>query len=177
MKSFGTAGRWPRPAVVAVALLVLPIGAWQVASLFRASIPAPFPIPALAQAVAPFRIVNGYGLFAILTIRRPEILVEGSDDGRTWKAYEFRWKPGDVRRRPPFVAPHQPRLDWQMWFAALGRYETEPWFQNFCMRLLEGSPDVVGLLDRNPFPVHPPAYVRAVLHQLHFSDASAMTSG
>ncbi|HXM78426.1 MAG TPA: lipase maturation factor family protein [Thermoanaerobaculia bacterium] len=168
--SAARSGRWPRPAIAAVALLVLPIGAWQVASLFRASIPAPFPIPALAQAVAPFRIVNGYGLFAILTIRRPEILVEGSDDGRTWKAYEFRWKPGDVLRRPPFVAPHQPRLDWQMWFAALGSFEADPWFGRLLVRLLEGSPEVLALLARNPFPDRPPRFVRARLWDYRFTD-------
>jgi hypothetical protein len=111
-----------------------------------------------------------------MTTRRPEIVVEGSDDGRTWKEYEFRWKPGDVRRRPGFVAPHQPRLDWQMWFAALGSLEENPWFLNFLARLLQGKPSVVRLLRTNPFPAGPPRYVRARLDDYHFTDRAARRS-
>jgi hypothetical protein len=81
-----------------------------------------------------------------MTRTRPEIIVEGSEDGVEWKAYEFAYKAGDPARRPPWVAPHQPRLDWQMWFAALGQYDEEPWFEAFCQRLLTASPDVLGLL-------------------------------
>ena len=106
-----------------------------------------------------------------MTTTRPEIIVEGSNDGTTWEAYEFRYKPGALTRRPPFVAPHQPRLDWQMWFAALGRYEENLWFQNFCVRLLEGSPDVVRLLARDPFDGRPPRYVRGELYRYHFARA------
>jgi hypothetical protein len=62
-----------------------------------------------------------------MTMTRPEIIVEGSDDGHSWKAYEFKHKPGEIHRRPDFVAPHQPRLDWQMWFAALGDIHGNPW--------------------------------------------------
>ena len=71
-----------------------------------------------------FGSINNYGLFRSMTTRRPEIIVEGSNDGRTWLVYEFKWKPGDPSRRPGLVAPHQPRLDWQMWFAALGDYRS-----------------------------------------------------
>jgi lipase maturation factor 1 len=124
----------------------------------------------VASAIAPLRSVNSYGLFANMTTTRPEIVIEGSNDGETWSAYEFRYKPGDLMRRPPFVAPHQPRLDWQMWFAALGTYGQNPWFANFCRRLLEGSPDVLRLLERDPFNGRPPRYVRGVLYQYHFAD-------
>src|SRR5678815_5340818 len=79
----------------------------------------PRPVLSAMQGLAPFNLVSGYGLFAVMTTERPEIIIQGSDDGRTWKNYEFRYKPGDLHRPPPFVAPHQPRLDWQMWFAAL----------------------------------------------------------
>ena len=101
----------------------------------------------------------------------PEIIVEGSVDGKNWKAYTFKYKQGDVMRRPAFVAPYQPRLDWQMWFAALGDYRQNKWFILFCRRLLEGSPAVLGLLENNPFPEAPPHYVRAVLYDYHFSSA------
>jgi hypothetical protein len=124
----------------------------------------------LGQWLAPLRSFNNYGLFAVMTTSRPEIIIQGSEDGVTWKEYEFKYKPGDLKRRPGFVAPHQPRLDWQMWFAALGRYEQNPWLVNFCVRLLEGSPDVLALLGHNPFPGKPPRYIRAVVYDYHFTD-------
>jgi hypothetical protein len=114
--------------------------------------------------------VNTYGLFAVMTTTRPEIIIEGSNDGKTWLPYEFKYKPGDPRRCPSFVAPHQPRLDWQMWFAALGNYRQNPWFGNFCIRLLQGSPDVLALLARNPFPGAPPRYIRAMVFDYQFSN-------
>lgn len=128
--------------------------------------------------VEPARSVNTYGLFAMMTTTRPEIVVEGSNDGITWLAYEFKYKPGDPRRAPGWVAPHQPRLDWQMWFAALSRYEEEPWYQNFFIRLLEGSPSVMKLLAHDPFEGKPPRFVRGVLYRYRFADAAARrTSG
>jgi lipase maturation factor 1 len=124
---------------------------------------------AVLHAVAPLRIVNSYGLFAVMTTTRPEIVVEGSSDGETWRAYEFRYKPGDVRRAPPVVAPHQPRLDWQMWFAALGSYQQNRWFVNFMVRLLQGDRAVLDLLRYNPFPNAPPKFVRAQVYLYHFT--------
>src|SRR5262249_14638557 len=109
-------------------------------------------------------------LFAVMTTTRPEIIVEGSNDGQTWLPYTFKYKPGDPKRRPQFVAPHQPRLDWQMWFAALGAYRENPWFVNFCVRLLQGSPEVLRLLESNPFPNAPPRYVRAMVYDYRFSN-------
>ncbi len=128
------------------------------------------PLAKLDGLLSPLRTVNSYGLFMVMTTRRPEIVVEGSEDGRTWLAYEFKWKPGDPRRAPPFVAPHQPRLDWQMWFAALSRVQAQPWFVSFMHRLLEESPPVLDLLERNPFPNGPPRYVRAMLYDYRFTD-------
>jgi lipase maturation factor 1 len=165
--------RLRRGVLIAVAVVTLPASALEFARSLGVDIAGLPPVTAMAALVSPFRSVNSYGLFAIMTTTRPEIIIEGSDDGAQWTRYDFKYKAGDLKRRPPWVAPHQPRLDWQMWFAALGRYEAEPWFQNFCVRLLEGSPDVLGLLEGNPFPVHPPRYVRAVLHRYRFSDASA----
>jgi hypothetical protein len=130
----------------------------------------------LIQWIEPLRSVNRYGLFAMMTTRRPEIIVEGSDDGRTWKPFEFRWKAGDVQRPPGFVAPHQPRLDWQMWFAALGTCEENPWLVNFLARLLQGEPAVLRLLRNNPFPAGPPRFVRASLFDYHFTDRATRRS-
>jgi hypothetical protein len=115
------------------------------------------------------RIVNGYGLFAVMTTSRPEIIIEGSNDGNTWMAYEFKHKPGDLRRRPPWVEPFQPRLDWQMWFAALGDFRSSPWFSHLMLRLLQGSPRVLDLLKRNPFPLAPPKYIRAMVYDYYFT--------
>jgi hypothetical protein len=96
-------------------------------------------------------IVNRYGLFAVMTTSRPEIVIEGSDDGVDWKPYEFKFKAGDVHRPLRWVAPYQPRLDWQMWFAALTRQENVPWFSGLMQRLLEGSPHVLDLSRRIRF--------------------------
>jgi hypothetical protein len=119
---------------------------------------------------SPFRIVNSYGLFEVMTSSRPEIIIEGSNDGQDWLEYGFKYKPGDPKRSLPWVEPHQPRLDWQMWFAALGNYQNNPWFVNLMVRLLQGSPEVIRLLEKNPFPLSPPKYLRAVLHEYRFAD-------
>ena len=120
-------------------------------------------------AVAPFEIVNTYGLFAVMTTTRAEIVVEGSNDGATWLEYEFKYKPGERDHPPPWVAPYQPRLDWQMWFAALADYRSDPWVLQFMARILEGSPEVLKLMHHNPFPKASPRYLRAMLYQYHFT--------
>ena len=127
--------------------------------------------------IAPFRSVNTYGLFADMTESRPEIIVEGSNDRITWKTYQFRWKPGDLTVPPKWVAPHQPRLDWQMWFAALqGSYQNTPWFLNFMGALLQGKSEVLQLFAENPFPDSPPRYVRATLYDYRFTDLTTKRS-
>jgi hypothetical protein len=130
---------------------------------------APWGMQAILVYTAPFGITSSYGLFATMTTLRPEIIVEGSNDGATWQEYEFRYKPGRLDRRPPWVAPHQPRLDWQMWFAALGVYQQNGWFVNMVARLLEGSPRVTALLQHNPFPKTPPRYIRALVYEYRFT--------
>jgi predicted DCC family thiol-disulfide oxidoreductase YuxK len=128
------------------------------------------PAPIVYRLISPFRIVDPYGLFAVMTMHRPEIIIEGSMDGATWKPYEFRWKPGDVRRRPEFIEPHMPRLDWQMWFAALGDVRNNEWFLALCERLLQGSPPVRALFLRAPFGATPPKFIRAELFEYRFTD-------
>ena len=91
-------------------------------------------------------------------------------DGETWQPYEFKYKPGDVNRAPGWVAPYQPRLDWQMWFAALSNYQTNPWFVNLALQLLNGSPDVAGFLARIRFPNRPPRFIRATAYEYTFTD-------
>ena len=171
-------------AMAAVAFVIVSMSGAQEALRLRDSFLVPYfiegPITryhgALRGKLGPFRSVNSYGLFASMTTTRPEIVGEGSDDGREWKAYEFTWKPGALDHKPGFVQPHQPRLDWQMWFAALGDYRQNPWLINFQVRLLEGEPAVLALIEENPFPDRPPRYIRSVLYQYNFTDGAARES-
>lgn len=154
-------------SLAAVVLLVTTI---QLVLMFDRQISPPRWIMVLHSWSSPFRSLNQYGLFAVMTTSRNEIVVEGSNDGKTWVPYEFKHKPGDPSRRPGFIAPHLPRLDWQMWFAALGDYQQNPWFMNFQARLLQGSPEVIALLKNNPFPEKPPKQIRAVLYRYQFTN-------
>jgi len=152
----------------ALALIVLPVGLnriWQTAA--RADLPV---LGAVTQAVSPLFIVNPYGLFAVMTTTRPEIAIEGSADGQVWHEYIFRYKPGPLSRPASWNIPHQPRLDWQMWFAALGGPRENLWILALMRRLLEASPPVLALLDFNPFTEGPPKYVRAELYDYRFAD-------
>ena len=163
-----------RGILVPVAIFLLVLSIPPLVGAFRARVTW----PRWMTVGAAWRSVNGYGLFASMTNPRYEIVIEGSADGEHWRAYEFRDKPGDLHHRPGFVAPHQPRVDWQMWFAALGRYQNNSWLLNFCGRLLQGEPAVVRLLAENPFPEHPPRLIRAQLYEYHWTDpATRRTTG
>ncbi|HUI07644.1 MAG TPA: lipase maturation factor family protein [Verrucomicrobiae bacterium] len=168
------APRWRFWTTLPVAIGILLVSVVQQFRVCRLHVRWPRPIRIAYmdtyQSIAPFRSVNTYGLFAVMTSVRNEIIVEGSNDGLTWRPYEFRYKPGNPSARPRFVEPFQPRLDWQMWFAALGDYRTNPWFIDFCIRLLQGSPQVLALLGQNPFPGEPPRYIRAMVYRYHFTD-------
>ncbi|HTL29499.1 MAG TPA: lipase maturation factor family protein [Tepidisphaeraceae bacterium] len=155
-----------------IACVIVIVTSMQIVEAYEADrIDWPAPLAWLEAEIDPIRSVNSYGLFRVMTRQRPEIIVEGSADGETWKPYIFKWKAGPLDRAPGFCTPHMPRLDWQMWFAALSNYQYEPWFMNFMVRLLQGSPPVLELLKENPFPDHPPQYVRAVLYDYHFTTA------
>jgi lipase maturation factor 1 len=158
--------RWVRTPVLAAILVVSII---PLVASFRVMPPFLAPLAEASSRLAPFRTVNGYGLFAVMTTTRREILIQGSDDALHWKTYEFHWKPGPLDRPLPIVAPYQPRLDWQMWFAALNRIENTPWFQSLLLRLLQGTPEVLALLKTNPFPEAPPKYLRALSDDYKFT--------
>jgi predicted DCC family thiol-disulfide oxidoreductase YuxK len=161
--------RWRWLIVTPLAVVFVVISTFQIRAMFGPPPGWTAPVAKVYAWIESFRSINSYGLFAVMTVERPEIILSGSDDGRDWKEYEFPYKPGDLMRRPAFVAPYQPRLDWQMWFAALGDYRQNPWLVNFCARLLQGSPDVLALMGKNPFPDHPPKYVRAWVYDYHFT--------
>jgi predicted DCC family thiol-disulfide oxidoreductase YuxK len=166
------ASGWPRAVLGSIAIVIAFLGAVHLAEVIFPRSRATAAVASFASPAEPFRTVNGYGLFAVMTTSRPEIIVEGSDDGATWKPYAFRWKPGNVLRRPDFVEPHQPRLDWQMWFAALSDVRQNPWFISFAHRLLEGAPDVLRLLAADPFAGRAPRFVRAELWDYRFTDGA-----
>ncbi|HWL16352.1 MAG TPA: lipase maturation factor family protein [Opitutus sp.] len=123
----------------------------------------------VATWVAPFNSFNNYGLFAVMTTSRPELSLEGSNDQREWLAYELPYKPGALSRPLPVVAPHQPRLDWQLWFAALGAPQQNPWVLSLAEHLLRGTPEVLALFAHNPFPGQPPRFLRVVRYDYRFA--------
>ncbi len=164
--------RWPTVVLVCVACLVGITSFVQFLEMGYSRLSWPRPFLMVQRWLSPFRTFNNYGLFAVMTTNRAEIVVEGSNDGVHWLEYGFRYKPGELKKRPEFVAPFQPRLDWQMWFAALDTPERNPWFFNFCYRLLQGRPEVLRLLGPNPFPRQPPKYIRALIYQYHFTDGA-----
>ena len=122
----------------------------------------------------PLDLVNTYGAFGTVGRERDEIIFEGTDDalitGETkWKEYEFKAKPGDPNRRPPFVAPYQPRIDWQIWFAAMSSPAEYPWTLHFVWKLLHNDRGTLSLIANNPFPDAPPHYIRARLYRYQFA--------
>ena len=129
------------------------------------------PLALPARVLAPFRIANAYGLFAVMTEARYEIEFQGSRDGVTWVTYPFRYKPQDPFERPGIYAPYQPRFEWNLWFASLGPWEQSSWVVLAQQRLLENSPSVLRLFRRNPFATGgPPVLVRTVRWQYWFTD-------
>jgi len=156
---------------IIVLIVSLPINGWLIFTAFKPDAAWPRTLAFAYQHLEPFRIVNGYGLFRVMTKDRREIVIEGSADGIDWLPYEFKWKPGDVNRAPGWCAPHQPRLDWQMWFAALGTPEQNPWFIRLATCLLKGKTGVTRLFAHDPFPNQPPRYIRAILYRYRFTTA------
>lgn len=136
------------------------------------SFPYPQGIKKLLYFLGTFRSINNYGAFAVMTTRRPEIIIEGSRDGIEWKEYPFRWKPDDPYKAPSFVSPYHPRMDWQMWFAALSTPRENPWFVSLLSCLLKGNKEVIKLFKENPFPSSPPKYIRALLYVYEYSSPS-----
>jgi lipase maturation factor 1 len=159
---------------IVVVIVTLPINAWLIFSAFKPRTRPPHALANVYEQLEAFRIVNGYGLFRVMTKDRCEIVLEGSAEGVEWLPYEFKWKPGDVKRAPGWCAPHQPRLDWQMWFAALERPQENPWLVGVIVRLLQGSQDVNRLLAYNPFPDKPPRYIRAMFYRYRFTTVSEL---
>lgn len=129
-----------------------------------------------------YHLVNTYGAFGTIGRTRREVVIEGTDDPEVtaktvWKEYEFKGKPGAVRRVPAQWAPYHLRLDWLMWFAAISPHYAYPWLRPFMLRLLQNDPATLRLLRHNPFPGSPPRYVRAQLYRYRFTTAAELRRG
>ena len=169
--------RHPREVVRALRIALTAVGLTWIAYATTVPLIAMFwpnvPLPnGPVAALEPWRVANTYGLFANMTPHRFEIEFQGSDDGARWTAYPFRYKPQEVREHPRIYAPYQPRFDWNLWFASLTDWQAAPIVARTEVRLLEGSPQTLGLFAGDPFRGHPPRYVRAVLWQYWFSTSA-----
>lgn len=162
--------RIQRLALIGYGCVVVLVGLAQLENAFGRRSGAGGPVTWLRQAIEPFRLVNPYGLFAVMTTSRPELVIEGSLDGVEWRPYIFKYKPGPLDLRPPIVPFHMPRLDWQMWFAALEEGRPPHWFGPFTERLFERSPAVLSLLAADPFPEQPPKYLRVLVYDYRFTN-------
>jgi hypothetical protein len=163
---------WPRAraaAAGAATLSLLALGACAGLERLGLAPPEPAALAGLRRSLAPFQLANGYGLFAVMTTERIELEVLGSDDGKQWRPYAFRWKPGEPARVPRFAPLHMPRLDWQMWFAALGRCGDSRWLEGLFAKLLEAEPAVLALLADDPFDGRPPRFLRTDAYRYEFA--------
>jgi len=164
---YPTAGMFATSCALLMALISVYMGATQIARIVGGD--KGLQKSAVYSFLTPFGIVNIYGPFAVMTRARNEIVIEGSADKRSWQEYQFKYKPGDLEKCPGWVAPHQPRIDWQMWFAALNKPEHERWLFNLMIRLLQNSEPVTAIFKHNPFPDDPPASVRARFYEYTFT--------
>ena len=170
--------RWPRPGplwrrlpVRVVALVVVALSLSGMAQRLDRTLEVPKPLAAVERKLSPWQFTSNYGLFANMTESRPEVILEGSADGETWLPYHFPWKAGALDTLPGFTGPHMPRVDWQLWFAALrGQCHRTRWYLPFLKRLLEGSESVEALLAENPFPDAPPRHLRSRLYHYTFTE-------
>jgi uncharacterized membrane protein YhdT len=165
--AFSATPVWFTAAVLLLTLVVVGLSWFPVRNLLS-------PRQAMNASFDPFRLVNTYGAFGSVSRVRDEVIVEGTDAelvdrATTWHEYEFKGKPGDLRRMPPQFAPYHLRLDWLMWFLPLSARYGERWFVPFLIRLLEGDRPTLALLRTNPFPDHPPRFVRARLFRYRFT--------
>jgi hypothetical protein len=122
----------------------------------------------------PLDLVNTYGAFGSVGKERFNVVFEGTNDTvpndhADWKPYPYKGLPVALDERPPQIAPYHLRLDWQMWFAAMGTPNDYPWTLNLIWKLLHNDPGAVGLFRSNPFPDKPPRYIRAVWYRYSFA--------
>ncbi len=162
---------WLRHATIFGSALALSWISYNTTALLLLMLFPALPLPTTPiMLLDPFRISNEYGLFAVMTRARYEIEFQGSNDGREWVPYPFRYKPQNPRQAPRLYAPYQPRFDWNLWFASLGGWREYPFVPRTEVQLLRGSPDALALFAGDPFSGKPPREVRAVVWRYWFTD-------
>jgi hypothetical protein len=163
---------WFAVLVIVFGVLTLVLSYWPVRNMISRG-------QRMNMSFNPLHVVSAYGAFGSIGRTRREVVIEGTDEAvvteaTVWKEYEFKGKPGGVRRLPRQWAPYHLRLDWLMWFAALSPQYAYSWFRPFILRLLRNDPPTLRLLRRNPFPDAPPRYVRAQLYRYRFTTAAEL---
>jgi Lipase maturation factor len=161
------APRWFAALVIVFAALTLMLSYWPVRNMISRN-------QRMNMSFNPFHLINTYGAFGSIGRTRREVVIEGTDEPTiteqtAWKEYEFRGKPGAVRRLPRQWAPYHLRLDWLMWFAAISPHYAYSWLQPLMVRLLQNDAATLRLMRDNPFPDGPPRYVRAQLYRYRFT--------
>jgi hypothetical protein len=132
------------------------------------------PQQAMNRSYDPLHLVNTYGAFGHIGKTRYEIVLKGTNDHPAdpqarWQEYQFNAKPGDINRRPALISPYHYRIDWQIWFAAMSDYKSNPWLVHFIYKLLQGNEGAISLLEYNPFAEKPPTYIQADLYEYEFT--------
>ncbi len=119
--------------------------------------------------VRAYGLGNVYHVFPTMQTERHELIIQGSHDGIHWKAYRFRYKPDWLDKTPAFIVPHQPRLDWMMWFVPTRNPVMLDWFDSLVVALKENRPEVTALLENNPFEAAPPRFIRVLSYRYEFA--------
>ncbi|WP_330230725.1 lipase maturation factor family protein [Nocardia sp. NBC_00508] len=158
---------WFAGLVIGFTVLVVFLSYWPMRNMISSQ-------QLMNRSFNPYHLVNTYGAFGTVGRIRFEVVIEGTaeptiTEQTAWKEYEFKGKPGDLRRLPRQWAPYHLRLDWLMWFAAFSPHYARDWLGPFLMRLLENDRATLRLLRYNPFPMSPPRYVRAQLYEYRFT--------
>ena len=164
-----------RAAPTVVAALLASLAVIELVSSLGGGVWIPRPLRAASDALSPLHLASSYGLFAVMTTERPTIVIEESADGRAWHERPYRYAPVDVDGALPLAGAHMPRLDWMLWFAALGEWRDTPWVFEVHRALLEGRSEVGALLGESALGDERPVAVRAVLYRYRFSTRGDVT--
>ncbi|MBT5954198.1 DUF393 domain-containing protein [bacterium] len=159
---------------IVVCCLLVPMTYMECARFVTDRLIVPQSVQFLGGISQHFRLFSPYGLFAVMTKERKEVVIQASVDGDVWEEYEFKWKPGDLASAPKWAFPHQPRLDWQLWFSALSSIENNSWMYSYFARLIQGSDPVLSLMGPSPFGDKKPKYIQAQLYDYTFTEKDDM---
>jgi hypothetical protein len=164
-------GRIGTAMILIASLLIVPASLISFSAYIAPTLSVPAVMLDFSRSVQRFGIGHIFHVFPTMQTQRHELVIQGSNDGRMWQTYDFKYKPGDPTRAPGMIIPHQPRLDWMIWFVPTQQSIQMNWFGSFLRRLQQGSESVTGLLEQNPFPSTPPRYLRVDSFKYRFTSA------